>query len=127
ISIKKKPLIKCKITMKVTITSLELKGSSSFFLLSSRALKIIRQLKATDCLTFRKRGLWTKRYTMTLWKEEDVLKRFAKSGAHLQAMKEGARIAKEIRTLTIDADTLPSWSHAKRMLQEGKVMRYGRE
>lgn len=113
--------------MKVTITSIELKGPLSFFLLSSRALKIIRQLKATGCLAFKKRGVWTKHYTMTLWRNEEELKQFAHSGAHLQAMKDGARIAKEIRTITIDADTFPSWRHAKRMLQEGKVMRYGTE
>jgi len=111
--------------MKVTITSIELKGPLSFFLLSSRALKIIRQLKATDCLAFKKQGIWTKHYTMTLWRNEEELKRFAHSGAHLQAMRDGARIAKEIRTITIDADALPSWNHAKRMLQEGKVTRYG--
>lgn len=111
--------------MKVTITSIALKGSLSFFLLSSRALKIIRQLKSSDCLAFKKRGIWTKHYTMTLWRNEEELKRFAHSGAHLEAMKDSARIAKEIRTITIDADTLPSWKRAKRILQEGKVMRYG--
>lgn len=43
----------------------------------------------------------------------------------MQAMKDSARIAREIRTITIDADTLPSWKRAKRILQEGKVMRFG--
>ena len=107
--------------MKVTITSIELKGPLKFFVLSSQALKIIRQLKATNCKDFKKRGFWTKHYTMTLWNDEQELKDFAKSGAHLEAMKISSNIAKEIRTLTIDSDTLPKWNEAKALLEKGKV------
>jgi hypothetical protein len=111
--------------VKVTITSIELKGPFSFFLLSARALKIIRQLKGVDCLAFKKQGFWTMHYTMTLWRNDEELKQFAYSGAHLQAMRDSARIAREIRTITIDADALPAWKEAKALLKGGKVMRYG--
>ena len=104
--------------MKVTITSIELKGPLKFFALSSSALQIIRQLRATNCKEFKKRGLWTTHYTMTLWNNEEELKQFASSGAHLEAMKASKRIAKEIRTVTIDADHLPNWKEAKKMLHE---------
>jgi hypothetical protein len=110
--------------MKVTITSIELKGPLKFFALSSKALRILRQLRGTPCRDFKKKGVWTTHYTMTLWENEEDLKSFARSGAHLQAMKDSAQIAKEIRTLTIDADSLPDWNTAIERLKEGKVYRY---
>ena len=110
--------------MKATITSIELKGPLKFFALSANALNIIRQLKATSYKDFKKRGVWTKHYTMTLWNNESELKDFAKSGAHLDAMKKSKDIAKEIRTMTIDTDTLPTWDEAKRLLENGKVFKF---
>jgi hypothetical protein len=110
--------------MKATITSIELKGPLKFFALSANALKIIRQLKATSYKDFKKRGIWTKHYTMTLWNNESELKEFAKSGAHLDAMKKSKDIATEIRTITIDTDTLPSWDEAKKLLENGKVFKF---
>ena len=110
--------------MKATITSIELKGPLKFFALSANALKIIRQLKATSYKDLKKRGVWTKHYTMTLWNNESELKDFAKSGAHLDAMKKSKDIAKEIRTMTIDTDTLPTWDEAKRLLENGKVFKF---
>lgn len=61
---------------------------------------------------------------MTLWNNEDELKDFARSGAHLDAMKTSEKIAKEIRTITIDSDNLPDWNEAKVLLQKGKVINY---
>ena len=110
--------------MKVTITSIALKSPFHFFALSLQAMKILKQLKATNCLEVKKTGIWNKHYTMTLWENEQDLKSFAHSGAHLEAMKNAAKIAREIRTLTIDADTLPDWQRAKSLLKEGKVYTY---
>ena len=107
--------------MKATITSIELKGPLKFFALSSSALQIIRQLRASSCRDFKKRGLWTTHYTMTLWNSEEELKAFARSGAHLSAMKASQQIAREIRTITIDADSLPSWEEAQELLKQAKV------
>lgn len=110
--------------MKVTITSIELKGPFKFFLLASKALQITRQLKATNCKDFSKRGFWTTHYTMTLWESEKELRAFTKSGAHLEAMKTSSEIAKEIWTFTYDAKELPSWDEAKKLLKKGKVLRF---
>lgn len=110
--------------MKATITSIELKGPFKFFALSASALKIIKQLKTTKCLEFKKRGLWTTHYTMTLWNNEQELLDFARSGAHLEAMKISKNIAKEIRTLTYDTTSLPDWKTAIAMLEKGKVIKY---
>ena len=110
--------------MKVTITSIELKGFLKFFALSYQAMQILKQLKSTDYIDFKKQGLWTKHYTMTLWKSEADLKSFATSGAHLEAMKRSKAIAKEIRTITVDADALPDWKTAKKWLEKGRVIRF---
>ena len=107
--------------MKATITYIELNGPFKFFALSAKALSIIKQLKATNYKDFKKKGVWTKHYTMTLWNNEEELKAFAKSGAHLKAMQSSAKIAKEIRTITIDAEKLPNWKEAKILLEKGKV------
>ena len=110
--------------MKVTITSIELKGPFKFFALSYRAMNILRQLKATNCRAMKKKGIWIKHYTMTLWDSEQDLKEFATSGPHLDAMKASREIAKEIRTITYDADSLPDWKTAEALLEKGHIIRY---
>lgn len=110
--------------MKATITSIELKGPFKFFALSVQAMSIVKQLKATNYKDFKKKGFWTTHYTMTPWSNETELKAFAKSGAHLAAMKTSGKIAKEIRTITIDADSLPQWKEAVNILKNGKVYKY---
>lgn len=110
--------------MKVTITYLELKSPLKFFALSAKALRIVKQLRATNCSEFKKRGIWTKHYTMTLWNNDNELKDFARSGAHLDAMRKSKDIAKEIKTLTIDADKLPTWKEAKKLLETAKSLRF---
>ncbi|MGB1004304.1 MAG: DUF3291 domain-containing protein [Salibacteraceae bacterium] len=111
--------------MKATITSIELKGILKFFALSKQALAITRQLKASQYKDFKKQGFWTTHYTMTLWNNENELRAFARSGAHLAAMKSSKEIAKEIRTITIDSEKLPDWKKAKQLLKEqGKVIRF---
>lgn len=95
-----------------------------FFALSAKAMRVVAQLRATNCKDFRKKGLWTKHYTMTLWDNESEMKEFAKSGAHLQAMKASGKIAKEIRTITVDGTALPDWKEAENLLKNGKVYKY---
>jgi len=110
--------------MKATITSIELKSPFKFFPLSVFAMNIVNQLKASDYKEFKKTGIWTIHYTMTLWENEEQMKNFARSGAHLDAMKKSATIAKEIRTITIETDKLPDWKTAKELLKKGKVLIY---
>ncbi|MGV3598829.1 MAG: DUF3291 domain-containing protein [Bacteroidota bacterium] len=111
--------------MFVTITSLELKSPLKFFALSLYALRIINQLKNTPCVDKKTNGVWTKHYTMTLWKTEEDLKTFAKQGAHLEAMRKSGLIAKQIRILTYQADKLPDWKTAKqKLLTEGRVYNF---
>lgn len=114
--------------MKVSITSIELRSPFKFFPLSLFALHILKQLENTECKEFKKRGIWTLHYTMTLWETEEQMRTFVKSGAHLDAMKKGASISKEIRSYTYDADQLPNWKEAKLLLKEkGKAFHYGKK
>lgn len=110
--------------MKATITSIELKGPFKFFALSVQGFYIMKQLTTTNCRQFKKTGIWTKHYTMTLWNSESELKEFAQSGAHLEAMKKSKSMAKEIRTITIDTDKLPSWPEATKLLENAKVLTF---
>ncbi len=110
--------------MKVTITSIELKGPFKFFALSAKAMGILKQLKSSECLDYKKQGIWTTHYTMSLWKNEQDLQLFARSGAHLKAMKESQSLAKRIITRTIDREQLPTWKEAKLLLKEGKCINY---
>ncbi len=111
--------------MFVTITSLELKSPLKFFLLSYRAMHILRQVKKAGCLKYRSTGFWTMHYTLTAWNSEEELKTFSKSGAHLQAMKHAADIAKEINTLTYETDHFPNWKEAKALLKSrGRVLTF---
>lgn len=111
--------------MKLTITSLELKSPFRFFALSYKAMKIIQQLKNTECVAYKSQGFWTMHYTMSLWENEGQIRDFARSGQHLEAMKQSSKIAREIRVLTIDADKIPKWKEAKHLLKiKGKVYKY---
>ncbi|MEQ8469881.1 MAG: DUF3291 domain-containing protein [Marinoscillum sp.] len=110
--------------MKVTVTFIELKSPLKFFSLSANAFQILKQLKSTNHKALKKRGFWMKHYTMTLWENEQELKSFASSGAHLDAMKKSKDIAKEIRTITIDADKLPTWKEAEKLLEGARVMKF---
>lgn len=111
--------------MKLTITSIELKSIFKFFPLSRYALNILIQLKATDYKGFKKQGLGKMHYTMTLWESEAQLRAFASSGAHLEAMKKAATIAKEIKILTVDAEELLDWKTAKSMIKNVEGVKYG--
>lgn len=111
--------------MLLTITSIELKSPLKFFSLSYNAMKILSQLKQFNCKGIKKYGVWTKHFTMTLWENETDMTNFARDGAHLAAMKKSQDMAKEIRTITIEADELIDWKEARKILSaEGKVLTF---
>lgn len=111
--------------MKVTITSLTLKRWYLFFPFSWAAMKVVMQIKKSPAKQFLSNGLGLTHFTLSLWENEADLKSFARSGAHLEAMKKSARFASEIRTYTYDSDKLPEWETAKRLLAtEGKSIKF---
>ncbi len=109
--------------MIVVITSLELKNPFHFFF-SYKAMFVVKQLKSSSSKQFKSTGFWTKHYTMSLWDNANDMKEFAHSGAHAEAMKASKTMAKEIWTRSLEMDHLPSWSAAKALLKDGKVLRF---
>lgn len=111
--------------MYITITAIYLKMPWHFFALANQARHILKQLKSSPCLQNKQRGIWTKHYTITAWESEADLQAFAKSGAHLQALRNSAKIAKSTAAYTYQAKQLPSWSEAKDLLTKyGKFIHY---
>ena len=114
-----------KFQMIAIITLIELKNPLKFFALSYNALQIIKQMKSTAVVEYKSTGLWTTHYTMSLWNNKEDMQTFARSGAHLEAMKQSAKLAKIIKTLSIESATLPDWKTAKqRIHKEGKSLTY---
>jgi len=98
--------------MKLTITHLKLKNPGKLMLLFSHVMKVMKSLRGTNCKAVITRGFIRNHYTMTLWNNEEEMKLFARTGAHLAAMKSSAKIASEISVVTIDADGLLPWKEA---------------
>jgi len=62
-------------------------------------------------------------FTLSAWETTEDLKRFAREGAHLNAMKKSSTLATEIRTYTYQGDRFPGWKEAKKTLfEKGKVL-----
>ena len=86
---------------------------------------ILKQLKAGPSKGIKTTGIGLTHYTMSLWETEKDMHDFYKSGAHLEAMKKSKKIAREIRTLTLEADDFKDWKTAKTLLKEqGKILRF---
>lgn len=112
--------------MILAITLIELRSPLHVFGINLLAIKVARQLSKTPCVASKIKGGITRHYTMTLWENEQDMKAFMRSGAHLDAMKWGAKTAREVHTLVKEADALPKWKEAELLLeQEGRVSRYG--
>lgn len=112
--------------MIVTLTSIRLKSVWYFLKLSWFGLKISQQAKRQAGFIHLKNtgfGYW--HFTYSAWQNENAMKEFTRSGAHLEAMKKSALLAEEIRTYTYETDLLPTWQDAKvLLLNKGKVLRY---
>ena len=64
-------------------------------------------------------------FTLSQWETAADAKNFARSGAHLEAMKDSAKLATEIRIYTYESEKIPDWTNAKRLLFErGRVISF---
>ncbi|MEO8512112.1 MAG: hypothetical protein ABI543_01000 [Ignavibacteria bacterium] len=64
-------------------------------------------------------------YTLSAWKTPEDQKRFAKRGAHLEAMRQTGKIATEVMTFTYNSESFPGWKEAKELLQgNSKVYKF---
>lgn len=114
--------------MTITITSLKLKSLWNFFSLSLYGLKISQQAKRQKgFIKLKNTGAGYLHYTMTSWEREEDAKFFARSGAHLEAMKDAAKIATEVRIYTFSGEQMPTWKEAQALvIEKGKVFTYSK-
>lgn len=112
--------------MHITITYVRLKKWWHYFPLSYRAMKITLQMRKEPGLVAMKNTGWGYlHYTLSAWETPEDLKRFARRGAHLDAMKKSRDIASEVGTYTYEGDGLPDWKTAKaRVMENAKVIRF---
>ncbi len=112
--------------MYITITSILLRSPWQFFTLTNHGRKIMLQAKGTTgFVKMKNTGWWKLHLTMSHWETEAAIKQFARSGAHLDAMKQSAKLSTEIRIYTFESDTLPDWKQAKQLLvAHGKLMQF---
>ena len=81
--------------------------------------------KAKRILKYRNTGFGYMHYTLSAWESKAEMKQFVPTGAHRDAMKASATIAREIRTYTFESDEMPSWKDAKQLLKEkGKLLTF---
>lgn len=112
--------------MIIVVTSLRLRKLWHYFKMTYLAMHIMRQLKAQKgFVSMRNTGFGYMHYTLSVWESEEEMKRFARSGAHQEAMKRSRTISTEIGTYSYQSDQAPDWKEAKRLLFEnGKFISF---
>ena len=112
--------------MFITVTSLKLRSVWGFFKLSYLGYKIsVQASKESGFVKMKNTGFGKSHFTLTQWQTQDDLKRFARSGEHLSAMKESAKLATEIYTYTYQSDAFPDWKTAKKeLIEKGKPLTF---
>lgn len=112
--------------MIINVTSIRLRSLWNFFALSYHGLLISRQAKTQPgFVRMKNRGFGYDHYTLSVWESEEALRQFARSGAHLDAMKKSGQLASEIRTYSYAGGQLPSWNEVKGLLREkGRIFKY---
>lgn len=112
--------------MIVNVTSIRLRSWWNFFALSYYAMHIVRQTKSQPgFIKLKNTGFGYDHYTMSVWQDEESLRKFARTGAHLNAMKKSGALATEIRTYNFSADTMPNWKEVRQLLKEnGKIFKF---
>lgn len=109
--------------MVIAVTSLKLRRLWGFFKMSYLSMHVVRQTKTQPgFISMKHTGFGYLHYTLSVWKSEEEVKQFARSGAHREAMKFSRSLATEIRIYTFHCDKIPDWKEAKQLLLEnGKV------
>jgi hypothetical protein len=113
--------------MIIAITSIRLRSLWNLFKFGSLVGQILKQIKSQKGFVTMKASpsIGYTHYTVSAWRSEADLKTFARSGAHLSAMKQTARISTEVKSYIYQAETTPDIKSAKKILAEkGKVITY---
>lgn len=112
--------------MIITITSIRLRSVWHYFRLTWNGLQITRQLqKQAGFIRMKNTGFGYLHFTASAWENQEAMKTFARSGAHLAAMQQTAALATELRSYTFESDSLPTWQEARQLLAEkGKILTF---
>ena len=112
--------------MFITVTSLRLRKLLGFFKMSYLSLHVVRQTKQQKgFIAMKHTGFGYLHFTLSAWESEEDIKNFARSGAHLAAMKLSRSLSSEIRIYTFQSEEIPNWKDAKQLLLEkGKVLNF---
>lgn len=98
--------------MIVTATELEFRSPWAYALFLVRVGAVKRQLSAAPGLLRFALG-WNR--TITAWEDAERMRAFRNSGAHLEVMRETARIGRA-KSATWETDAFPTWRDARRRL-----------
>ena len=85
---------------------------------------INRQIaQAEGVIATRLKGGLSKNYTITAWESKEAMLNFRNNGAHLEAMKATRFISNEYASCHYEADELPGWKEALKMVYENLAAR----
>jgi len=105
--------------MEITLTSIRLRHWWGYFPLTYNAMKIMFQLKQEKgFIQMKNTGRGYLHFTMSAWETPEDRARFSRQGAHAKAMQLSARLSNEITVHSYQAEQLPHWPKAKKLLQE---------
>lgn len=112
----------------VSITGLLVKSFSAYPRFYYHALPTLKQAMqapgniSTTVTTYK--GI---QFTMTAWENREYMLQYLHTGAHLEAMKAVLAVGSYVKVfsywLDLDKDTIPNWSHARRLWERnGRVV-----
>jgi hypothetical protein len=112
--------------MYITVTSIKLRSVWYFFKLSLNGMQILKQTRTEKgFIKMKNTGFGYLHYTLSAWESEGDIKRFARSGAHANAMKQSKDLSTEIKIYTYQAAEMPGWKEAKELLNaKGRTLTF---
>lgn len=112
--------------MVITVTSLRLRRLWGYFKLTYLAMFVVKQTRTQPgFILMNNTGFGYLHYTLSVWETKEALEQFARTGAHLAAMKQSRQLATEINTYTFESTQIPDWKEAKQaLLKNGRRLTF---
>lgn len=106
--------------MIISATELHVRSFWKFFSFIRHAMRSRKQAATApgSLHVWTGNGGWRIGYTFTAWQDKGSMLQYRNSGDHKTAMQQIGRVSRRYRTLTWEADTLPTWEEAKEKLQQ---------
>ena len=100
--------------MLISVTRLELRSFwkiFSFIALSGKAQRQAKKAEGNRSMAVSNRG-FRYFYSLTSWDSKERMLDFMNSGAHEIAMKRSRELAKSVKSIHFESDTVPTWKDA---------------